>query len=194
VDKPVSDHYNIALTYASMSSFTGCSPRATSTIAMRTIACIACIDIHTPNTTIIHAVGAILVIAGHATNAARCVHVWSHIHRPIAARHPTLPRCPLQIQRQQPRQYLLIHDIVRPAIGVEDGAIELLVRQIQPGRPFVVEVGERALLQRGLVCTLGVQPAVALLDEIAGGGADRRDARIVGGLAPGDRRRVRRGS
>ena len=41
----------------------------------------------------------------------------------------TLPP-PLQIQRQQPLQDLLITDIVRPAIGVQHGLIKLLVSQV----------------------------------------------------------------
>jgi len=35
---------------------------------------------------------------------------------------------------------------MRPAIGVADGRIQLLVRQIEPGQPLVVEVSQRALL------------------------------------------------
>jgi len=44
-----------------------------------------------------------------------------------------LPRRPFQVQRQQSAQYVFIAQIMRPAISIEDGGIELLVRQVQPG-------------------------------------------------------------
>src|SRR5262245_45230481 len=74
---------------------------------------------------------------------------------------------------------------MRPTVGIEHGPIQLLVRDIQPGRALVVEVGQRALFQIGFAGALGIQPAVALLNKLAGGCGDRRSARIALGLAAG---------
>ena len=97
--------------------------------------------------------------------------------------HGRCCRGPLQVQRQQPLQDLLVGQVVRPAVGVEHGAVELLVGQIEPGWALVVQVGERALLQLGLGRVLRVEPAVALLDQFAGGLSDGFDARVAGRFA-----------
>lgn len=58
-----------------------------------------------------------------------------------------VPFRPFQIQRQQPRQDLLIRQFARPAVGGEYGGVEAAMGGGQPRRARVVEVGERALLQ-----------------------------------------------
>jgi len=55
---------------------------------------------------------------------------------------------PLQIQRQQPLQNLLIGQITLPPIRGEDGSIELFVSKIELGGTGVVEVGDGAFLIR----------------------------------------------
>src|SRR5438445_9950476 len=67
---------------------------------------------------------------------------------------------PLQIQRQQLLQYPLVRDVVRPAVSVEHGVIQLAVRQLKPRRTLVVQVGEGALLEVGLGSAWGVEPVV----------------------------------
>lgn len=49
---------------------------------------------------------------------------------------------PFQIERQQPRQNIVIAQVIRPAIGGKDGGIEFLVDVVEPGGALVVEVGE----------------------------------------------------
>jgi len=51
---------------------------------------------------------------------------------------------PLPVQRQQPRQHLLVRQVGRPAVGGEDGGVELAVGQVEPGGPLVVEAREGA--------------------------------------------------
>jgi hypothetical protein len=70
--------------------------------------------------------------------------------RQLAANACLMLLCrPLQIQLQQPRQNLLNAHTRIPAIGGEDGGVEFFVGEVEPGGAFVVEVGERALLQFG---------------------------------------------
>ena len=57
-----------------------------------------------------------------------------------------LPR-PFQIERQQPREDFVVRQIRRPAIGGEHGRVQRPVRQVEPRRPRVVEVGQRPLLE-----------------------------------------------
>ncbi len=91
---------------------------------------------------------------------------------------------PLQIQRQQPLQHLLIGEIMRPAVGVEDGRIQLPVRQVEPGWSLVVEVGQRALLEFGFAHTWRVEPVIALFDQLARSLCDGLDAGLAHRLAP----------
>ena len=58
-----------------------------------------------------------------------------------------LCRRPLQVQSQQPAEYVLVAEVARPAVGGEDGGGELLVGEAQPGRALVVEVSWSPLLQ-----------------------------------------------
>jgi hypothetical protein len=51
------------------------------------------------------------------------------------------------VQGEQALADLLVGEVDGPAIGSGHGFVELLVREIEPGRPLVVEVGQRALLQ-----------------------------------------------
>jgi len=69
---------------------------------------------------------------------------------------------------------------VRPPVRIEHRGVELLVRQVEPRRALVVQVGQGALLQFGLGRALGVEPAVALLDELAGGVGDGGDEGVGG--------------
>jgi hypothetical protein len=75
---------------------------------------------------------------------------------------------PLQIERQQAFQDLFVAQIVRLAVGIEHGLVELAMGQIEPGRPLVVEVGQRALLELLLQGTFGVEPPVALFGQFTG--------------------------
>jgi len=50
---------------------------------------------------------------------------------------------------------------------------------LKPGRALVVEIGERALLQLGRVGALGVEPAVAQLDQALRCGRDGLDPRVA---------------
>ncbi len=68
-------------------------------------------------------------------------------------------RCPFQIQRQQPRQDLFVAQVVRPAVGGADRGIQRAMGGSQPGRPCVIEVGQRALLQLGFRQAGRVEPA-----------------------------------
>ena len=57
-----------------------------------------------------------------------------------------------QIQRQQsPEDFVIwqLGGVISPAVGGGDGFVEFLVREIEPGRTLVVEVGQRALLEVG---------------------------------------------
>ena len=72
----------------------------------------------------------------------------------------------LLIERQQSLQDLLVRQIARPAVGVEHGVVELLVRQVEPGGALVVEVGERPLLECGIAGTRRVDPGIAELDAV----------------------------
>ena len=84
-------------------------------------------------------------------------------------RRGTLAGGPLQVQQQEPLQDLLVGQVMRPAVGIEHGLIELLVRHVQPGGTLVVEIGERVLRQVGRACAFGVEPGVALLAQFADG-------------------------
>ena len=46
--------------------------------------------------------------------------------------------------------------------------VECFVGQVEPGGPLVVEVGQGALFQFFLGGALGVEPAIALFDELLG--------------------------
>lgn len=67
-------------------------------------------------------------------------------HHPSAARraqrHPARPPAPTSAPAAAPGSPQ--RRVVRPAVGVEHGAIKLLVRQVEPGGGLVVEVDQRA--------------------------------------------------
>jgi hypothetical protein len=66
---------------------------------------------------------------------------------------PALPR-PLQVQRKQPREEIVVGEVGGPPICGEHSFIESLVGEIEPRRPFVVEVREgplREFLRGGIV-------------------------------------------
>ena len=105
---------------------------------------------------------------------------------------------PFQVQRQQAAEDFVVGHfggVVGPAVGGGDGLVERLVGEGQPGGAGVVEVGQGALLQVGLVAGLGdrafgeaglflfrgddpvdpfgrVEPGFAQFVEAAGGGGD----------------------
>ncbi len=54
----------------------------------------------------------------------------------------------LQVQRQQFGKRVLGRNIVRPAIGRSDGAVELLMGVREALRALIVEIGERARFER----------------------------------------------
>ena len=46
-----------------------------------------------------------------------------------------------EVKREQPRQDVLVAQIVGPAVGIQHGLVELAMGQVQPGGTLVVEVG-----------------------------------------------------
>src|SRR3972149_2860867 len=74
--------------------------------------------------------------------------------------------CPLQVQRQQPFENFLVTQSMRPAVCIEDSRIEFLVRQVEPRRALVVQVGQRALLELCLARAGRIQPRAALFDQL----------------------------
>ncbi len=126
---------------------------------------------------------------------------------------------PFQVQRQQAAEDFVVGHfggVVGPAVGGGDGGVERLVGEVQPGGAGVVEVGQGALLEVGLVAGLGdrafgeaglflfrgddpvdpfgrVEPGFAQFVEAAGGGGDvvGDDLRRPGTAAKPDRRRGR---
>ena len=89
-----------------------------------------------------------------------------------------------QIERQQPRQDLLVGERRGPAVGGEDRGVELAMRVVEPRGPRVVEVGERALPRRpdrsSETCQVGrVEPRVAQPHQLLRGLADGLHAGIV---------------
>lgn len=71
-------------------------------------------------------------------------------------------------------------DFGGPVVGGDDGLVEGAVDVGEPGGALVVEVGEGALLELGLRGVGRVEPVVAELDEVAGGGGDGLDEGRVG--------------
>ena len=61
-----------------------------------------------------------------------------------------LRRRSLQIRRQQPSENLIIAEIDLPAISREHRCIEFLMGIVEPRRPLIVEVGQRALFEFSL--------------------------------------------
>ena len=58
-----------------------------------------------------------------------------------------LRRGALEVERQQALQRVLGRDVLRPAVGGGDGAVERVVGVGEPARALVVEVGQRARLE-----------------------------------------------
>lgn len=73
---------------------------------------------------------------------------------------------------------VIVDEVVEPAVGVEHGVVELLVGEAKPRGALVIQVGERAFLEFGFAGTFGVEPAVALLDEVLRCSCDRLHTRI----------------
>ena len=84
----------------------------------------------------------------------------------MRAIYPCPPLRPLQIQRQQPLQDLLVRQIMRPPVDIQHRLIQPLVGQVQPRGPLVVQVGQRPLLELLLAGALGVEPGVPLGHQV----------------------------
>jgi len=52
----------------------------------------------------------------------------------------------LKVEGEEPAQDLFVAEVARPAVSVEHGVVESVVRQVEPGRLGVVQGGERAAL------------------------------------------------
>ncbi len=59
-----------------------------------------------------------------------------------------------QVEFQELGEQLVVREFVRPAVGGEDGFVELAVRNFEPHRTLVVEVCQRSLLE--LLSAVGV--------------------------------------
>ena len=59
----------------------------------------------------------------------------------------SLRRGALEVEGEQARQRLLGRDVLRPAVGGGDGAVEFVMRVGEPARTLVVEIGQRALFE-----------------------------------------------
>ena len=92
----------------------------------------------------------------------------------------------LGVELEEAGQDVLIGDVFfrnyGPAVGGEDGLVEFAVGVLEPGGIFVVEVGEGALFQFGGRGIGRIEPSVAFPDEVAGGGGDGFDSRVVFGF------------
>lgn len=53
----------------------------------------------------------------------------------------------LLIEVKKPLQDIIVAEIVWPAIGVGDGVVQRAVGVVQPSRAFIIEIGQRALLE-----------------------------------------------
>ena len=87
-----------------------------------------------------------------------------------------------EVEGEQPCEDLLVRSCIRclrPAVGGEDGCIELAVGDVEPCGALVVEVGEGALLELRFADAVGwrVEPALAQVVELACGPGDGRDER-----------------
>jgi hypothetical protein len=51
-------------------------------------------------------------------------------------------RGPGEVERELPFQDFVVGEVVGPAVGVEDGVVELAVGVLEPGGVLVVEVGQ----------------------------------------------------
>lgn len=91
----------------------------------------------------------------------------------------------LQVERQQAGDDLFVTEIVRPAVGGEDGLVQRPVGQVEPGRALVVQVGQGALFELGFGQAGRVEPGVAQADQLGGAGGDGLDLGGVLRLAAG---------
>ena len=72
---------------------------------------------------------------------------WPQLSAVTGLRWGFLCRFALLIQLEQPGQDLGIVRLILPAVGCQHGGVEGGVGIRQPGRPLVVEIGERTLLE-----------------------------------------------
>jgi hypothetical protein len=97
------------------------------------------------------------------------VRVWpgADWHRGVAA--PLPPGGPLQVEREQAGEEVVVGQVRRPAVGGGHGLVEPPVRRRQPRRPLVVQVRQRAGLQlRHARRVLRHRPRVADRADAAG--------------------------
>lgn len=97
--------------------------------------------------------------------------------------------CSLQVEGEEATEddvffHLRRHFIRRPAIGIPHGEVEGGVEVLKPGGIGVVEVGEGALLQLRLACTVRIEPGVAFVVEVLGVGGDALHDGIIDRLLP----------
>lgn len=99
---------------------------------------------------------------------------WPQLSAVTGLRWGFLFRFALLIQLEQPGQDLGIVRLILPAVGCQHGGVEGGVGIRQPGRPLVVEIGERTLLEilfRYWQATDGgrVEPSYSAIVEDPGG-------------------------
>jgi len=74
-----------------------------------------------------------------------------------------LTACPFKVEGEETFEDVIVGELVGPAVGVEDGVVELLVGEVEPGGALVVQVGERALLEYGIAGAIGIEGFQACL-------------------------------
>ena len=71
---------------------------------------------------------------------------------------PELRFRPFEVEGEQAFEDGVVEEVGGPGAGVEDGLVERVVREVEPGRALVVEVGEGSLLELGFGRALGIDP------------------------------------
>src|SRR5215211_6385585 len=84
-----------------------------------------------------------------------------------------------EVERQQAREDGDLFQVMRPAIGVEHGAVEPLVSLLKPRRPLVVQVGECALGRWLAARVRAIEPVVAIKHQLTRRQGDCLHARIA---------------
>jgi hypothetical protein len=66
--------------------------------------------------------------------------------------------CPLEVEGEEMFEDLVVGDVVRPAVGVEDGFIQFAVNLVEPIRALVIEFGKGPVFQLSLGRSRQVEP------------------------------------
>ena len=74
-----------------------------------------------------------------------------------------------EVEGEEALEDLGVGEVGGPVVGGEDGGVEGGVGVVEPGGSLVVQVGEGPLFEFGGIEAGRVEPAVAQLDEAAGG-------------------------